>query len=363
MKRLLWIFLFISTGSLFGQTADLTGQASLWGVSNDQTTSQIGIRYIPALSLAQNLSNKWIIDSEIAWQCAKWWQFENWRYQSEAKKLKPYRMWLRISTDQFEARLGLQKINFGSARLIRPLMWFDRLDPRDPLQLTDGVNAILMKYTFLNNANIWAWGLYGNEDIKGYEILPTQKNTLEFGGRFQYPLPSGEIALTMNQRRVKNIESLERRIAFDGRWDIEIGIWLELTLTHLEWDRLPYQYQTMGTLGLDYTFGIGNGFYCQAEHFTFRISDKWSDPGTTRKLTALSLNYPLGLIDNLITMIYYDWDEHDLYRFINWQRTYDSWQIHLIGFWNPEQFQLIQFQTGQSLWMGKGIQCMVVFNH
>ena len=55
--------------------------------------------------------------------------------------LKPYRLWTRYSSDQFELRLGLQKINFGSASMLRPLMWFDQMDPRDPLHLTDGVWA------------------------------------------------------------------------------------------------------------------------------------------------------------------------------------------------------------------------------
>ena len=59
---------------------------------------------------------------------------------------------------------GLQKINFGSATMLRPLMWFDQVDPRDPLQLTDGVWGVLGRYYFLNNANIWLWGLYGNKN-------------------------------------------------------------------------------------------------------------------------------------------------------------------------------------------------------
>ena len=57
------------------------------------------------------------------------------------EQLSPYRMWVKFSGDQFELRAGLQKVNFGSAQMFRPLMWFDRIDPRDPLQLTDGAGA------------------------------------------------------------------------------------------------------------------------------------------------------------------------------------------------------------------------------
>ena len=39
---------------------------------------------------------------------------------------------------------------------------------------TNGVNALLGRYYFNNNANIWLWGLYGNEDPRGFDI--TQSN-------------------------------------------------------------------------------------------------------------------------------------------------------------------------------------------
>ena len=77
--------------------------------------------------------------------------------------IKPYRGWLRLSGARFEARFGLQQLSFGSATLFRPLMWFDSLDPRDPLQLTDGVYGLLLRFYAKGNANAWLWGLYGLE--------------------------------------------------------------------------------------------------------------------------------------------------------------------------------------------------------
>ncbi|GAI27146.1 unnamed protein product, partial [marine sediment metagenome] len=59
-------------------------------------------------------------------------------------------------------------------------MWFDRIDPRDPLQLTDGVYGLLLRQYFLNNANIWVWGLYGNDDLRGWEYLPSEAKSVEF---------------------------------------------------------------------------------------------------------------------------------------------------------------------------------------
>ena len=84
--------------------------------------------------------------------------------------------------------------------MLRPLMWFDKIDPRDPLQLTDGVWGLLARYYFLNNANIWLWGLYGNEKPKTWEIGKTNQHYPEFGGRFQSPVPKGEAAVSYHFR-------------------------------------------------------------------------------------------------------------------------------------------------------------------
>ncbi|MDR1585772.1 MAG: hypothetical protein LBS07_06360, partial [Prevotellaceae bacterium] len=99
-----------------------------------------------------------------------------------------------------EVRLGLQKINFGSAQLFRPLMWFDAIDPRDPLQMTDGVWGGLFRYYFQNNANFWLWTLYGNDEVKGWETAPSAQSLPEIGGRVQLPLKQGEVALSYHLR-------------------------------------------------------------------------------------------------------------------------------------------------------------------
>ena len=42
-----------------------------------------------------------------------------------------------------------QKMNFGSAIILRCLTWFNSIDPRDPLQATDGKTGPLLRYYFL----------------------------------------------------------------------------------------------------------------------------------------------------------------------------------------------------------------------
>ncbi len=376
-------FIFLILGILYlqqplmTQTVNFHGQASGWILSNPEHSlvSQLGIRYIPDLFLDRQLFRDHHADAEISLNSYGMLSIDDWKKMDSQGKIKLYRLWGRFSADQFEIRAGLQKINFGSAVLLRPLMWFDRIDPRDPLQLTDGVYALLARYYFLNNANIWLWGLYGNDDLKGLEIFPTLKNTVEFGGRFQMPVPGGEAALTYHHRqgvlknetvqssRYLNYRFPEDRFAFDGKWDVGVGLWIEAVLIHLQIPVDDLKYQRLWTIGADYTFGIGNGLNAVFEQFTSESADRILGGGSQTRFSALSLNYPLGLVDRLSAIIYYDWENHDWYRLLNWNRQYDNWSFYLLAFWNPQTIQLYQTTAGNNPFAGKGVQLLVVFNH
>jgi len=284
-------------------------------------------------------------------------------------------MWFRFSGDQFEIRAGLQKINFGSATLLRPLMWFDRIDPRDPLQLTDGTYGLLMRYYFLNNTNIWVWGLIGNKEPKGWEAFGSEKNRPEFGSRIQVPVPVGEIGLTYHNRSVDiSNDTLvipadmhdfaqENRIALDGKIDIGIGLWFESSIIHTDSKYLTRDLSRFLTVGLDYTFGLGNGLNVMTEVFTYSLSDQLFGKGDGVTFSALSANYPLSIITNLSTIFFYDWKNNDLYNFINCSWTFDRWTFYLMGFWNPDRFQVYPGMEEVNLYAGKGVQLMVVFNY
>jgi hypothetical protein len=346
----------------------------------------MGIRYLPGLSLSTTLRKSYTLDAELslnAYTTADFYAFDD--IVTDAK-LKPYRLWLRLSTSQFEARLGLQKVNFGSALLLRPLMWFDRIDPRDPLQITEGVYGLLLRYYFVNNANIWVWGLYGNEDPKGWEFAPSDDRSIEYGGRFQYPVWTGEMAVSYHHRMVDMEKTLqdfigsipggfppfipvdqkicsEDRFGFDGKLDVEIGLWFEGAIIHQDIDIFPFTYRRFMNLGGDYTFAIGNGLEVLTEYFQFKATKKAFGPGEKIDVSALSLNYSPGLLDRVTCILYYDWRNKDWYRFLRWERTYDKWSFYLTGFWNPDAFRLFQEQAGATFLGGKGIQLMAVFNH
>jgi hypothetical protein len=371
------VMLLLWTQQALPQTIGWQGQLSGWVTVNPGQSfqTQIGLRYIPDLSIEKTISEKYALNSEISLNSFGSSLLHSFDDIDTAGKLKPYRIWLRFSSSQFEVRAGLQKINFGSATLLRPLMWFDRIDPRDPLQITDGVYGLLGRYYFLNNASIWLWGLYGNDETKGWEVIPSDKNSLEYGGRVQVPLFTGEIAATYHHREADLQNQMfanpvsskhlipEDRIGLDGKLDIGIGLWFEGVLIHRDIDISLLRYQRLYNFGVDYTFGLGNGLHVMSEYFTLETSDKALSGGDGISFSAVSLNYPLGLFDNLTGMIYFDWEHENWYRFVNFQRTFDNWSFYVIGFWNPDQFQIYQNQPEQNLYAGKGLQLMVVFNH
>lgn len=371
------LLLWLCSIAIFPQTLDLKGLISAWGVGSFQKSAepQLGIRFIPELFLEKSLSGSITLDANVSlntYGVASLEEIDDVRTEGD---IKPYRFWTRFSSSQFEVRLGLQKISFGSAALLRPLMWFDRLDPRDPLQLTDGVYGLLMRYYFVNNSNIWLWGLYGNENPKGLEVVPAKNNSVEFGGRIQAPLWTGELAFSYHHRSAdySDVPYLgphltdptipENRYALDGKWDIGVGFWFEGTLVHKQIDELFNPYQKALTIGMDYTFGWGNGLNILGEYFLFETSQKVWGSGEGIHFAGLSLNYPLALLDTIGLIFFYDWDNNDLYSFVNWRRTYDRWRLNVMAFWNPERFQVYPTRGEDNQFAGKGFQIMVVYNY
>ena len=287
--------------------------------------------------------------------------------------IKPYRLWVRYSGPQWEIRAGLQKINFGSATLLRPLMWFDQIDPRDPIQFTDGVWGLLGRYYFLNNANLWLWGLYGNHQRRGWDLAPTAKYRPEWGARFQQPLPKGEMALSLHHRHAdtRSLEPLlpahaaapETRLGFDVKMDWAVGCWLEASWTANHRNLGAYRHQEMLNLGIDYTWGIGNGLYIAAEQLLVATDTRAFRLARTNSLSLLSLSYPIGFFDNLGAMIYYDWSNNALYRFVNWRKQWNNGTLFVMAYWNPKNSSLPTQSSTQNPYSGAGVQIMYLWNH
>ncbi len=367
-----FIILVIFVISASAKMVDFAGQisGSAYGNKMSAKATTIGVRYIPGVSIQQNIVDNFSIDTEFL---LNMYSMHNLDFSESASKVKPYRFWARFATSQFQVRIGLQKINFGSAMLLRPLMWFDRIDPRDPLQITDGVYALLLRYYFLNNANIWLWGVYGQDQTKGLEVFATKEHSGEFGGRMQVPLMNGEIAASYHHRDIEPTTMIynkprfrsENRYALDGKWDLGVGVWFEAVLIHQNVDLVKFRYRKLMNLGMDYTFAVGNGLHALSEFFLYDVSGKVMDFVETMKISALMMDYNLGLFDQILTLVYFDWKSHDFYRFATWRRTLDKWSFNLSLFWNPEKNSIYNMYSNNlnSEFSGKGIQLMAIFNY
>lgn len=357
---------------IFAQSPDtliLKGQISAWGNYNyTNDFILVGGRYIPQVNYSKNLNENSLFDLEVSANI-----YGSWQSDFTDGQIKPYRAWARYSTRQFELRAGLQKINFGSAAILRPLMWFDQVDPRDPLQLTDGVWGVLGRYFFLNNTNIWLWGLYGNNATKGWELTTTNKNYPEFGGRIQVPVPLGEAALTFHHRLVDTrkmalilpayLRMPENRLGFDIKIDWLAGLWFEGAWVNNGENLGPLTNQAILNAGVDYTFGLGNGLLLIYEHLIVSSDEKPFEFENKMNFSVLSASYPIGLFDNINALLYYSWDHEQVYTFLNWQRQYNKISLHLMAYWNPETFNLPQQNIQSNMFGGKGLQVMFVFNH
>ena len=319
------------------------------------------------------MKNSQLIDFEYAANVYGNAEFDPFSDSDFNGKIKNYRAWARYSTRQFELRAGLQKINFGSASILRPLMWFDQVDPRDPLGLTDGVWGILGRYYFLNNANLWLWGLYGNNKPKGWEIASTTKNKIEFGGRLQMPLSIGEIALSYHQRKADFSEVSpefstlndipESRIGFDTKLDVVVGLWLEASWVFKDAYLGMFKNQEIINIGTDYTFGVGNGLSATFEQLVMSYDQNAFAFENVTSFSLLNVSYPIGMFDNLSAIIYYNWTDKKAYNFINWQKQFNNITLYVMAYWNPKDYQIPTQNTEQTLFAGKGIQLMFVFNH
>ncbi|MFA5418933.1 MAG: hypothetical protein WC341_10795 [Bacteroidales bacterium] len=375
-KHLLCLAFILPFISSFAQDSlNFKGQFSAYTLVNPDNNLPwwSGGRYIPQLNFEYGISGEKSIDFEASanlYGNAGLKPFESNHFSGD---IKPYRLWVRYSTNQFELRAGLQKINFGSASILRPLMWFDQIDPRDPLKLTDGVYSILARYYFLNNANIWVWSLYGNKDPKGWETFGSAMHIPEFGGRIQIPVPMGEAAFSYHHRVADVIvlsdsieidsEIPENRFGFDAKFDMVVGWWIEASWSHHNKPIGLYNDQVLINLGLDYTFGLGNGLAITYEQLIASMDESPFLFANTTTFSLCNLSYPIGMFDNLSTIIYYDWSGNNTYSTLTWQRQFNNLSLYIMGYINPKDYYIPTQNRGENFYAGSGIQLMLVFNH
>ena len=356
-----------STGAAGGEPAiAVGGQLSGWLQFNDEAldTTRLGTRYIPDLRETWRMAPDVAVDIEVSLNLYSSVSLDALDHAHEDSDADLYRAWARCATAQSELRLGLQELNFGPARVLRSLRWFDRVDPRDPLGLTTGVYGLLARHYFLDNANLWLWVLHDNEEPKGLERVGTDQGGPELGGRLQVPLPRGDIALTAHSRRLDRDawqretgrsleEGNELRGAVDGHWDAGIGLWFEAAASVVDPGQKGEWWRRYLTVGADYTFE--NGVHALVEHANFSAgtdADAWDED---TDLTACMLDYRLGIVDSVTGFAFYRWEEREADVQLGWRRTYDNWHFDLIAFRNS--------RDAAGTFQGNGALCMATLNH
>ena len=359
----------LSAAELVDFKGQLSGEYSGLSIS-DSYTNIFTLRYIPDLSLQKSIAPELSWDINISSNLYSTYQTHI--DDSTTHEADFYRLNASLQSPQSDIRLGLQKINFGPALLLRPLRWFDQVSPIDPLKLTEGVRGLRYRYVDLDNNSVWLWLLYGNSELKGYEQSVTVDHTPELGGRFQFPTSNGEIGMSYHQRRTLFMgysgvdlghELTERRVAVDGKWDIGAGVWFEYVLVDQGAKTESAQnWFSMLTVGSDYTFSYGNGIHTLMEHLLSSTSDKaitWKDP---LQSSALQISYPVSILDSASFILLYTWERQQAFQYVRWNRSYDNWAINLSAFVtsNGEQQSSDLLPTGT---LGDGIQITVVYYH
>ena len=121
--------------------------------------------------------------------------------------------------------------------------------------------------------------------------------------------------------------------------------------------------QEILNLGVDYTFGIGNGLTAIFEQLVASYDKAPFSFTNTITFSMLNMTYPVGIFDNLNLIIYYDWTNNAAYNFINWQKQFDKLSIYLMGYINPKDYKIPAQGAAENLYGGSGVQLMYVYNH
>ncbi len=284
-------------------------------------------------------------------------------------KLKPYRIWVRLADSTRSLRIGLQQINFGSATILRPLMWFDRINPLDPLGLTEGVWSALGQVYFKNNANLWLWINLPSEKIGVWDVFPSNLRFPEAGGRMQWPVNKGEMGAAINFRAVEipdnqiqlvgNKYALQYKLGLDGRWDVGPGLWYECSFSGASQTLGLMTNLAMLTIGADYTFSVGNGLNITGEHMWVALSERIRTMNRKAAFSALSASYPINFFNQLRVMSYFDWKNLEPYTYIIYENILPKGRIQLMAYANPDKPDL-PGREDMMLFGGVGAQIMYI---
>lgn len=354
-----------TSAATFAQPFSLKGQ--FWGNilhGNDPPASHSSfvtdLGYIPMLSLSRDLSIDRFVDLEWSYRMQYRMYEEDVVFSS-----KPYRLWLRYSSEKIEARLGLQKIAFGPSMVLRSLAWFDTIDPKDPTGQTDAVEAFRLRLFPTSSLAFWLWSTNNDRD------------TLSYGGRAELSTSIGEWGLTYHQDPAELGQSVgqfpifisgpHQRIALDYRYDGYFGFWFEGagifadSKQDVELNRF-----TLFTLGADYTIPVGSGLLIMAETMKINGPSTAADSSSKLTYTALMASLPINMLHHLMFIAQIDWDNSHIYNYLRWGITYDHFSLNFIFSISPKRddYNIAKEYLPKTVaGFGTGLQFMLIYNH
>jgi len=360
-----FLFILLSLTLVFAEDGSLNlqwkGQASIIHASSFAGSfdeSPTTMRYIPQLRLDYQVSPSNRLGFDVAVDLF------NFSLGDSLVEFDGnfYRFTFRYDTPNTQVRVGLQKINFGPARMLRVLQWFDELDPRDPLALSPGVWAAMGRYYFDNGVNIRLWTMADAPDVQRNYWGDTESWPWDIGGRLEYPIPAGTLGLTLHSLDVSKASVIkENRIAGDIRVDAIVGLWSEMMFARIEdptWTKDALSVMA----GVDYTFSLGNGLYTAFEMASSYQGVTGENMPWQIRSFALTANYTLGLSDGLTFYLYaidFPILESQTIPMLGWQHTSGNWLFYLALYDMPE----FTAGSGMSLPSGTGLQINIAFNH
>lgn len=336
---------------------------------NTEIDQRVG--YIPALSVYPEYKYLSRIDFEVALNFQT--KFDGLFRTEESNNYERHeihRLWGRYSSDNIELRYGIQKIAFGPGLILRPLRWFDSLDPKDPTGQTDGVTAVRLKYFGGYEITYWGWLIH-----------PENSEISSRGGRIEIPIAGlGDLGISYHHRPAYSlnkipprsgiplvyITSAEDRYSLDYRTDVVVGIWSEILLSKSSQDKfgIPFN-RNIYMVGGDYTFPIGDGLYFLVEHMIDQVKPKAILNDAQTEFSAIMVNYPIGVFDNITLITEYDWEGERRFDFVKYSRTYDNFDFNLIIAINPEsdEFSNEELELSGLTQFGNNIQLIIIYNH
>mgnify|MGYP006079048185 CR=1 FL=1 len=252
-----------------------------------------------------------------------------------------YRLWIRYSKPKYDFRLGLQKISFGAASLLRPLNWFDTIDFTSTTDQTDGIKAMRAQFFPSESTIFWIWCL-DDEKVSCGSRLEFLNSLGSFGLSYHNDRNNTSHEVFKAPQIIENqpfmFPGKNHRIGIDYRYDGLMGLWLEGSSILSSSKDINLNRFDMLTLGADYTFPILNGLLISSESMYFSIisQDLWILNQTTSSLIA---SMPIGMLNDLMFITIRDWDTKDFYNLLRWSTTFDYFSINCMLSINPSEVQ------------------------